>query len=275
LKVLVTGVLGQLGSEVIKLLNGDAIGVDKDEIDLSDDSPVPGIYDGVDAVIHCAAYTAVDKAESDAALAEAINAGGARKLAEFARRNEAKFLYISTDYVFDGTKNGVYLPEDKPNPQSVYGRTKLGGEVAVREILTDYFIVRTSWVFGNAPSGSGNFVKTMLRLAETKPEISVVNDQIGSPTYAADLAKLLVEMIKTDKYGIYHATNEGFCSWYDFACAILGGKNVKINPIPTSEYPTPAKRPQNSRLSKQKLMDNGFASLPTWQDALKRYRETL
>ena len=273
MKIFVTGIKGQLGSEVVKLLGNSTIGVDVDEIDLSAAESVPAIYDGIDAVIHCAAYTAVDKAESDPVLARAINANGTRKIAEFAKRNNAKLIYISTDYVFDGEKDGIYEPDDIVNPQSVYGSTKLGGELAVKGLLNRYFIVRTSWVFGKG----NNFVKTMLRLADTQSEISVVSDQVGSPTYAADLAKLLVEMIKTEKYGTYHATNEGFCSWYDFACEIFrrAGKTMKVNPISTEQYPAPAKRPRNSRLSKQKLADSGFKLLPDWQNALERYLKEL
>ncbi len=197
-------------------------------------------------------------------------------MAEFAAEQSAQFVYISTDYVYDGTKDGVYEVYDTVNPQSVYGTTKLAGERIVQELIPEtHFIIRTSWVFGNSPLQTGNFVKTMIGLSENRKEINVVNDQIGSPTYALDLAKLIVAMIQTDEYGIYHATNEGFCSWYDFACEILKDKQIKINPVSSEQYPTLAVRPKNSRLSKQKLTEHGFTRLASWQDALERYKNTL
>ena len=191
-------------------------------------------------------------------------------LPKFAKKINAKMLYISTDYVFDGTKDGFYEVYDKPNPINVYGKTKLLGEQAVQKILDKYFIVRISWVFGEH---GNNFVKTMLRLGKERKEINVVADQYGSPTYTADLAPLLVEMIKTEKYGVYHATNEGVCTWAEFAEEIfkIADIDIKVNHITTAEYPTRAKRPMNSRLSKNSLVINSFYVLKNWQNALKNY----
>ena len=187
---------------------------------------------------------------------------------------DIKMIYISTDYVFDGEGTRPWEPDDKPDPLNVYGLTKYEGEVAVTSTLSKYFIVRIAWVFG---LNGKNFIKTMLNLAKTHDSLTVVNDQFGSPTYTYDLARLLVDMVLTDKYGIYHATNEGIITWYDFACQIFktAGLNVKVSPVPASEYPAKAKRPSNSRMSKQKLVDNGFELLPTWQDALERYIKIL
>ena len=227
-----------------------------------------------DAVIHCSAWTAVDKAEDKLDKVRAVNTEGPRNIAAVCKEIGAKLLYISTDYVFPGTGERFYEPEDPTGPLGAYGETKLGGELAVKELLEKYFIVRISWVFG---MNGNNFVKTMLRLAETKTELNVVCDQIGSPTYTADLAPLLCNMIMTEKYGVYHATNEGVCSWAEFAQEIfrLAGKNVKVNPVSTSEYPTKAARPLNSRMSKDKLEKMGFARLPDWHDALARYIHEL
>ena len=223
-----------------------------------------------DAVIHCSAWTAVDKAEDALETVRAVNTEGPRNIAAACKEIDAKMLYISTDYVFPGTGDRFYEPDDPTSPLGAYGATKLGGELAVKELLDRYFIVRISWVFGK---NGNNFVKTMLRLAETKSELNVVCDQIGSPTYTADLAPLLCDMILTEKYGTYHATNEGICSWADFAEEIfrLAGKNVTVHHIPTSAYPTRAVRPLNSRMSKDKLEQAGFARLPQWKDALRRY----
>ena len=222
------------------------------------------------AVIHCAAYTAVDKAEDEQGLCYLVNASATENIAEICKKINAKMLYISTDYVFDGTKIGFYEVDDKPNPINVYGKTKLLGEQAVQRILDKYFIVRISWVFGEH---GNNFVKTMLRLGKKRKELNVVADQYGSPTYTVDLAPLLVEMIQTEKYGIYHATNEGVCSWAEFAEEIfkIAGMDVKVNYITTAEYPTRAKRPMNSRLSKEKLIEKSYFKLPIYIEALRQY----
>ena len=274
-----TGVGGQLGYDVRKVLDDRSIenkGVDLADFDITDAEATRSyiINYHPDAVIHCSAWTAVDKAEDEIDKVRAVNTEGPRNIASACKEINAKMLYISTDYVFPGTGKHFYEPDDSTGPLSVYGITKLGGELAVKELLDQYFIVRISWVFGK--NGS-NFVKTMLRLAETKHELNVVCDQIGSPTYTADLAPLLCDMIVTDKYGIYHATNEGICSWAEFAEEIfrLAGKDVKVNRVPTSEYPTRAVRPLNSRMSKDKLEQAGFERLPHWKDALCRYFEEL
>ena len=275
MKILVTGAGGQLGYDVCKVLaarNIENKGMDVADFDITD---AKAAYDCIidyrpDAVIHCAAWTAVDQAEDAPDRVWAVNAEGPRNIAAACRDIGAKMVYTSTDYVFPGTGEQFYEPDDPTGPLCVYGQTKLGGEMAVQEMLDHYFIVRTSWVFG---ANGNNFVKTMLHLAESRTQVSVVRDQIGSPTYTADLAPLLCDMITTDKYGIYHATNEGVCSWAEFAQEIfrLAGKSVTVRPIPTSEYPTRAVRPLNSRMSKDKLDKMGFYRLPDWYDALKRF----
>lgn len=279
MKILVTGVGGQLGYDVCRVLSARNIehnGVDIADFDITDRAATHSYIFAYrpDAVIHCSAWTAVDKAEDNLELVHKVNAEGPRNIAEVCKEIGAKLLYISTDYVFPGDSERFYEPEDPTGPLGAYGATKLGGELAVRELLERYFIVRISWVFGK---NGNNFVKTMLRLAETKQELNVVCDQIGSPTYTADLAPLLFDMVQTDKYGVYHATNEGVCSWAEFAREIfrLTGKDIKVNPVPTSEYPTRALRPLNSRMSKDKLEKMGFSRLPPWQDALKRYIKEL
>lgn len=279
MKILVTGVGGQLGYDVCKVLDARKIenkGVDLADFDITD---AQATWEYIvsyhpDAVIHCSAWTAVDKAEDELETVRAVNTEGARNIASACKEIGAKMLYLSTDYVFPGTGDRLYEPDDPTGPLDAYGKTKLGGELAVKELLDRYFIVRISWVFGK---NGNNFVKTMLRLAETKSELNVVCDQIGSPTYTADLAPLLCDMVMTDKYGTYHATNEGICSWAEFAEEIfrLAGKQVKVNYIPTSEYPTRAVRPLNSRMSKDKLEEAGFARLPHWKDALQRYIKEL
>ncbi|MBP3330032.1 MAG: dTDP-4-dehydrorhamnose reductase [Clostridia bacterium] len=279
MKILVTGVNGQLGHDVTEELKKHSIeyiGCDREDFDLTDKDATEGfiIENKPDSVIHCAAYTAVDKAEDEEELCRKINADGSLYIAEACEKIGAKMIYISTDYVFGGDGEKPYEPEDEKNPQNVYGKTKLEGEKNALENCSRTFIVRTSWVYG---INGNNFVKTMRRLAETRDELNVVADQIGSPTYTRDLAKLLVEMIKTEKYGIYHATNEGFMSWAEFAESIMkkSGFSTKINYIPTSEYPVKAKRPLNSRLSKKCLTDNGFSLLPSQDDALERYIKEL
>ncbi len=279
MKVFVTGVRGQLGHDVVKELEKrgiEAVGVDIQEMDITDEESVSRVILGEapDAVIHCAAYTAVDAAEENVDLCRRVNADGPRYIAKVCRDLDIKMIYISTDYVFSGQGERPWEPEDEKAPQSVYGQTKYEGELAVQELLEKYFIVRIAWVFG---VNGKNFVRTMLKLSENHDVITVVNDQFGSPTYTYDLARLLVDMVLTDKYGVYHATNEGVCSWYDFACAIFeeAGIPMTVKPVSTAEYGAKASRPANSRMSKDKLEENGFERLPAWQDALKRYLDIL
>ena len=279
MKILVTGVGGQLGYDVCKELdarNVENMGVDLSDFDITDTQATRDyiVKYHPDAVIHCSAWTAVDKAEDELEKVRTVNTEGPRNIASACKEINAKMLYISTDYVFPGAGEHFYEPDDPTGPLGAYGATKLGGELAVKEVLDHYFIVRISWVFGK---NGNNFVKTMLRLAETKQELNVVCDQIGSPTYTADLAPLLCDMIVTEKYGTYHATNEGICSWAEFAEEIfrIAGKNVKVNYIPTSEYPTRAIRPLNSRMSKDKLEQAGGTRLPQWKDALQRYLKEI
>ena len=273
--ILITGILGQLGYDVSKELTKrgvDFVAPSLEELELTTEAGAKNfiLEKKPETVIHCAAYTAVDKAESESELALTINGLGTRWVAEACREVGAKMIYISTDYVFGGDGKIPYEINDEKNPVNMYGRSKLLGEDAVIAVLDRHFIVRTSWVFG---INGHNFIKTMLRLAETHKKIRVVNDQIGSPTYTVDLAKLLADMAATEKFGIYHATNEGFCSWAEFTREIFdqAGLDVEVEGIPTIEYPTPARRPFNSRLSKKSLDEAGFDRLPTWQDAVKRY----
>jgi len=226
------------------------------------------------SLIHCAAYTAVDKAEDEQELCMRVNAEGTEYLAKACRETDTEMIYISTDYVFDGKGEAPYETDALKGAISVYGKSKLAGEAAVQKNLDKYYIVRISWVFGE--NGS-NFVKTMLKLAQTRDELSVVSDQVGSPTYTPDLAVLLCDMVQSGKYGIYHATNEGYCSWAEFATEIMRktGSRCKINPIPTELYPTKATRPKNSRMSKTSLDNAGFTRLPTWQNALERYLKNI
>ena len=276
MKVLVIGSNGQLGYDVVKELqkqNIECCGAVRKDFDIVNFEATEKFITNYmpDVVIHCAAYTAVDKAENEQGLCYFVNASATENIAQICKKIDAKMVYISTDYVFDGTKDGFYEVYDMPNPINVYGRTKLLGEQAVQKMLDKYFIVRISWVFGEH---GNNFVKTMLKLGKERKELNVVADQYGSPTYTADLAPLLIEMIKTDKYGVYHATNEGVCSWAEFAEEIfkLAGMNVKVNHITTAEYPTKAKRPLNSRLSKVKIKNN-FYSLSPWKVALEKYKK--
>ena len=279
MKVLVTGVNGQLGYDIVKELEKrghQAVGVDRKEMDLTSTEQIKECIENVnpEAIIHCAAYTAVDKAEDEEELCTRVNAIATKEIAEHAKVLDIPMIYISTDYVFDGTKNGEYTEDDIPNPINVYGKTKHQGEVYVQEILEKYYIVRISWVFGE---NGNNFIDTMLRLSKERDSLNVINDQVGSPTYTKDLAVLLVDMIQADKYGIYHATNERYCTWYEFAKEIFKISNIdiKVNPINTSEYPTKAKRPMNSKMNKDKLNINGFIKLRAWKDALKDYIETI
>lgn len=279
MKVFVTGVKGQLGYDVVKELEKrglEAIGVDIDEMDITDAASVDEVITKAnpDAVIHCAAYTAVDAAEDNIDLCRRVNADGPMNIAKVCKKLDIPMVQISTDYVFDGQGTRPWEPDDACGPLSVYGLTKYEGEQAVISTLDKYFIVRIAWVFG---INGKNFVKTMLNLGQTRDYLTVVNDQFGSPTYTYDLAKLLVDMVQSDKYGIYHATNEGVCTWYEFACEIfkMAGMNVKVDPVTSDNYPTKAKRPSNSRMSKDKLTENGFERLPRWQDALERYLKEL
>lgn len=277
--ILVTGANGQLGFDIIKELNKrniECLGIDKEKLDITDEK---GVNDYIvklnpDCVIHCAAYTAVDKAEDENEICHKVNVCGTENIAKTCKKVNAKMIYISTDYVFDGQGDNYFEVNGNINPLSFYGKTKYEGELKVKENLDKYFIVRISWVFG---VNGNNFIKTMIRLGKEKEGLNVVYDQIGSPTYTADLAPLLCDMAISEKYGIYHATNEGTCSWAEFATAIMkkAGLNCKINPIPTSEYKTKAVRPLNSRLSKRSLVDGGFELLPRWEDALDRYFTTL
>lgn len=276
MKVLVTGAKGQLGTDLMNELAKrglEGVGVDVEEMDITDADACKRVISaaGVDAVIHCAAYTAVDAAEDNVELCRKINGEGTRNVAQACRDADVKLMYISTDYVFDGQGSRPWEPDDERHPLNVYGETKYEGEIAVEELLERYFTVRIAWVFGVAGK---NFIKTMLRLGKERGAVSVVDDQVGSPTYTYDLARLLVDMVQTDKYGRYHATNEGLCSWYEFAKEIFrqaGMSDVKVTPVSSDEFPAKAIRPSNSRMSKEKLTENGFELLPTWQDALSRF----
>lgn len=277
--IIVTGVKGQLGYDVVKELNRRNVpckGIDIEELDITDREAVFAFMNAErpEAVIHCAAWTAVDKAEDEVDRCSAVNVGGTENIALACREIGAEMMYFSTDYVFSGEGGIAYETTDEKCPKCVYGRTKLEGENKVVENVDRHYIIRISWVFG---VNGANFVKTMLRLSETHSELNVVCDQIGSPTYTADLAKLVCDMSGSGKYGVYHATNEGYCSWAEFAMEIFkkAGRNVTVHPIPTSEYPAKAARPLNSRLSKKSLDDAGFARLPSWEDALDRYLKEL
>lgn len=275
MKVLVTGANGQLGYDIIVALTERGIanqGVDRVDFDLTDKNATIDFVktSHPDVIVHCAAYTAVDRAEDEPDTCYRINVEGSRHIAVAAELIGAKMLYISTDYVFSGKGVLPYEVNSEKEPLSVYGVTKHLGEEAAKMLVSKLFIVRTSWVFG----GNGqNFVKTMLRIGRQRSEISVVNDQIGSPTYTVDLANCICKLILTNHYGTYHITNEGDCSWFDFANEIfrLGCMAVKVLPIASSEYPQKAKRPQNSRLSKRSLDNICFERLPSWQDALTRF----
>ena len=280
MKVLVTGAKGQLGQDLMNELAKrgiEAVGVDVQEMDITDAAAVDRVMKQVspDAVIHCAAYTAVDAAEDNAELCCRINGQGTRNVALACKEAGVKMMYISTDYVFDGQGTRPWEPDDRREPLNVYGQSKYEGELAVEELLDDYFIVRIAWVFGVAGK---NFIKTMLRLGKERGAVSVVDDQIGSPTYTYDLSRLLVDMIQTDRYGRYHATNEGICSWYEFAVEIFrqaGMDQVKVTPVTSEAFAAKAKRPSNSRMSKEKLTENGFERLPSWQDALGRFLKEI
>ncbi len=279
MKVLVTGFNGQLGYDVVKELRNrqiDCKGVDLQDFDITDKSATLDYVKNYapDVIVHCAAYTAVDRAEDDEEVCRMVNVCGSENLAIVAAEIDAKILYVSTDYVYGGSGEAPFEVTDPTDPKSVYGKTKSEGENAVKKHTDKYFIVRTSWVFG---INGNNFVKTMLRLGAERDELTVVADQIGSPTYTPDLARLICDLIATEKYGTFHGTNENYCSWAEFAEAImaLGGRKAKIKPIPSSEYPAKAQRPLNSRLSKACLDAAGIERLPTWQNALERYFKEL
>lgn len=282
MKVLVTGVKGQLGYDVINELNCRghvAVGVDKEEMDVTDEASVARVLNEVkpEAVIHCAAWTAVDAAEDNEESVRLVNAVGTENIVLECKKLGCKLLYVSTDYVFDGRGDEPWQPDCKDyKPLNIYGKTKLEGELAVAGALEKFFIVRIAWVFGK---NGKNFIKTMLNVGKTHDTVRVVNDQIGTPTYTFDLARLLVDMIETDKYGYYHATNEGgYISWYDFTKEIFrqAGYSTKVIPVTTAEYGlSKAARPFNSRLDKSKLTVNGFKPLPDWKDALSRYLKEL
>ncbi len=276
MKVFITGVSGQLGYDVAKTLDArgiDHIGVSSKELNICDrDAVLTTLADyAPDVVVHCAAYTKVDFAENEPEKCWTVNVDGTRNIAEACRLLDAKMVYISTDYVFSGEGDKPWEVDDPVRPLNTYGRSKLAGEMVVQSFLEKYFIVRTSWVVGQH---GNNFVKTMLKLAETHKELSVVDDQIGSPTFTMDLAPLLCDMIMTDKYGIYHAANGGgYCSWAELAEEIfrIAGKNVKVDRVTTEEYGAKARRPKNSKYSNIALLQNGFSGLPLWSETLRHY----
>jgi dTDP-4-dehydrorhamnose reductase len=293
MKIFVTGAKGQLGHDIVEDLHKrghEAVGVDIEEMDITDASSVDKVIKQAspDAVVHCAAWTAVDAAEDEENKEKVhlINAAGTENIARVCKELNIKMMYISTDYVFDGQGTEPWQPDCRDyKPLNVYGQTKLEGELAVSEKLDKYFIVRIAWVFGK---NGKNFIKTMLNIGKTHDKITVVNDQIGTPTYTYDLARLLVDMIETEKYGYYHATNEGgYISWYDFTkeifrqAAAMGHMEYNedrliVVPVTTAEYGiSKAKRPFNSRLDKSKLVANGFTPLPIWQNAVERYLKEI
>lgn len=284
MRIFVTGVKGQLGHDVsneCRKRGYEVIGVDIEDMDITDAAAVDSVITEAspDVVVHCAAWTAVDAAEEEENIAKvrAVNADGTRNIADVCKKLDCKMIYISTDYVFDGQGDKPWEPDCKAySPLNVYGQTKLDGELAVADTLKKYFIVRIAWVFG---VNGKNFIKTMLSLGQKYDTVRVVNDQIGTPTYTYDLARLLMDMAESEKYGYYHATNEGgYISWYDFACEIFrrAGYATKVVPVTTAEYGlSKARRPFNSRLDKSKLVKNGFTPLPDWRDALDRYMKEL
>jgi len=277
MKVVVTGAAGQLGQDVVRELakkNHDAYGADRSQLDITIEADVMSYIHEVkpDVILHCAAYTNVDAAEENEDTAYQINASGTEYLAKAANEVGAKMLYVSTDYVFDGTATEPYEVDQATSPLGAYGRTKLAGEQLLQKHLDQFFIVRTAWVFGVY---GNNFVKTMIRLGKERGEVGVVHDQVGSPTYTVDLAKFMVELMETEKYGIYHATNSGVCSWYEFAVEIFkqAGLEVTVNPLTSEQFPRPAKRPNYSVLSKKKIEAEGLTPLRDWKEALAAYLE--
>ncbi len=273
--ILVTGAKGQLGSDLVNLLKLSGyrvIGMGKSELDITNEEEVNKVVTLLkpDIIIHCAAYTQVDKAESEPDLAFLINAIGTRNIAVAAENNDSKLVYISTDYVFDGNSTKPYHEFSPVSPINIYGSSKLAGEMMVRDFHSKFFIVRTSWVFG---INGNNFVKTMLQLSKEKEKLKVVNDQTGCPTYTVDLSRCILQLIETNKYGIYHVSNTGSCTWFDFAKEIFRqtNKTVKLEPCTSDEFPRPAKRPVNSVIDQMGIRINQFDPLPYWQDALNRF----
>ena len=281
MRALVTGVKGQLGHDVMKELakrGYEGVGVDVEEMDITDAAAVDRVIkeSKVDSVVHCAAWTAVDAAEDNVEICRKVNALGTENIAKVCKELDIPMIYFSTDYVFDGQGTRPWEPDDPVvEPLNVYGLTKFEGEQAVEKYLDKYYIVRIAWVFG---VNGKNFIKTMLNLGKTHDTLTVVNDQVGTPTYTYDLSRLVVDMLEKEEYGKYHVTNEGgYISWYDFAKEIFrqAGMDVTVNPVSSDAYPAKAKRPANSRLEKKKLDEHGFDRLPTWQDALARYLKEI
>lgn len=275
MKILVTGAKGQLGSEIVRDLKAigiECIGTDIEDFDITREEATSNFIINYcpDIVIHCAGYTLVDSAEDNRDICMNVNYLGTKNIALSCKRIYAKLIYITTDYIFDGTKTIPYEVNDDANPLNVYGLSKLMGEEVVIKKLEKYFIIRVSWMFGHSQN---NFVQKIIKLGKEKEIINVIDDQIGSPTYTCDVAELIIEIGLTEKYGVYHATNEGSCSWAEFAEEIVRQANLKckISRAKSHDYGSKAVRPKNSRLSKQSLLDNGFKLLPTWQDALSRY----
>ena len=281
MRALVTGVKGQLGFDVMNELakrGYEGVGVDVEEMDITDAAAVDRVIkeSHVDSVVHCAAWTVVDAAEDNVEMCRKVNALGTENIAKVCKELDIPMIYFSTDYVFDGEGTRPWEPDDPVvEPLNVYGLTKYEGEQAVEKYLDKYYIVRIAWVFG---VNGKNFIKTMLNLGKTHDTLTVVNDQIGTPTYTYDLARLVVDMLEKEEYGKYHVTNEGgYISWYDFAKEIFkqAGMDVKVEPVSAEQYKAKAKRPSNSRLEKKKLDEHGFKRLPTWQDALSRYLKEI
>ena len=279
MKILVTGANGLLGHDVVRQLTKDGhltIGIDIAQVDITDTGAITRYIAGTqpDAVIHCAAYTAVDAAEDDQENCYNVNVFGTGNIAEICRKIDTKLMYISTDYVFNGQGMLPWREDSNTEPINVYGATKLGGEIAVIKMVKKHYILRISWVFG---LHGKNFVNTMIKLGRERDCVSVASDQVGSPTYTRDLAVLISSIVTTDKYGVYHATNEGYCSWYEFAVEIFKQTKiaVRVNEVESSLFTTKAKRPLNSRMDKSGLDINGFDRLPLWQDALRRYLHEL
>lgn len=276
--LLVTGANGQLGQELVRMGTEKIriVGYGRDRLDITNLDQCREVIADIrpDAIIHAAAYTAVDKAESELDEAYRINALGTRNLAIAAREQAAKLCYISTDYVFDGTGTAPYNEYDNTNPQSVYGKSKRAGEILLQSLADRYFIVRTSWVYGKY---GNNFVKTMLKLASERDSVTVVADQIGSPTYTYDLAQFLIELVQTEKYGVYHASNTGSCSWYEFAKAIFeeSGIPIRTEPCTTEQFPRPAPRPAYSVMDHSAIRQNGFKDLRPWREALRAFLKEL
>jgi len=280
-KILVTGVGGQLGFDVVKALRAsdtpyEVLGADIADFDITNLQATQAFIKNFapDVVVHCSAYTAVDKAESEIELCNHVNVVGSKNIASVCRELGAQMVYISSDYVYNGQGTLPFEVTEPTNPLSVYGKSKLDGELAAAEVLKELYIIRTSWVFG---ANGNNFVKTMLRLGKERDSLSVVADQIGSPTYTPDLADFIVFLLQTGKFGVYHFSNEELCSWYEFAKEIFAqaGLAVEVKPIVTSEYKTAAQRPLNSRLSKKSVYNIGYSRIASWKDALKRYLAEL